>query len=809
MMRRRGILVLFLAISLGLFLGSAAKEYPLPLLLFVDSTPEGLKVSFRTQDMGLCQKLKEIEKKIDPDKKPDLVFTADQLTDELYRLLNIPFAVITCPGGIPLQQREYDQFIQICHRLAENGVPVIHVPFEISHEMDEMEREDIAAWLDKPVNWTQAYSGLPVEEEAIEGIFGEVDVEATKGDIEKINSALGAQICDTFPSPRSTEGIDILMILAHAELIKTEEDKLTIVWRFPRQDVRPDDLAARLEGIEVVVFVSCMPLLNLEPFGPMEGKFVVTLPFGKVPKLPEFVPFAQRLAELRGQGLTMGKLLLELQKLGLSVIYVPVSAKKDVGFLGLAFLITAPLWERRKRGWLLSLIAVASLALASPGLATNVLIWSKYTTYTERSNLLTILEDVAWVDFTNTADPDELSWQLEEVDVLLLPEQTRAPDRFVLQDFGSEIAWVLYDFLQWGGRIVALEVDQGGIEVLAGAGLTTASSLVGEDATGDRIFWTHWEPLFAEVPKEFAAPRFATTFGEVDPDAEILMVDRNLEGPLMFRLHREGGEILCLGLDFWSYTPITAQLLKNAVSPRRGWPKDFQAQVLSPNELVSRLFSAGERTETEREQYSFFLGEDVELLGISMRTDGKAALYIRYLTPVAFQGQEVKADFSFYTAGGEASCIFPADLLFTGTYLVGLENQDDVPQTISLVIAPFPDIRGPGTFEGVVEPVWVSPLREFLKTLQGQLGLTQHKVELSEGGCLRIKLEGEGEIALHLRRGSPVEVEGGELACDLSAAAPNGALFLTISGDLLPGTWFIAIEATEPPQKYRLEVEVE
>lgn len=210
--------------------------------------------------------------------------------------------------------------------------------------------------------------------------------------------------------------------------------------------------------------------------------------------------------------------------------------------------------------------------------------------------------------------------------------------------------------------------------------------------------------------------------------------------------------------------------------------------------------------------------EGAELLAVVLKSQsgGNLDLYGRARYPVEVPPEVVRvtSDFASSTPGGEKILIISNPKANT-KYRFIVENLEAFAQDFTITAFLLPEIRPAlETVTGRVEiPGNLPPsLARYLQTAQGQLGLQQYRLEVPQGAReLRISLEGEGHLNLHLRFGEPVEIlPDGRVAADASAVSGGRAETITVSGSFLrAGFWYIAIEGLNPPQDFTLMISLE
>jgi len=239
---------------------------------------------------------------------------------------------------------------------------------------------------------------------------------------------------------------------------------------------------------------------------------------------------------------------------------------------------------------------------------------------------------------------------------------------------------------------------------------------------------------------------------------------------------------------------------------------------LNPNEsLMEQLIGAKAITETVKQQYCIDVGKGAKLLAVALQSQEAANanidMHIRSGKPVERAGNVVVADFSLVSPDGNEFIIISEAQLKSGPYYIAVENLEATEQKFAIAAAPLPAlpaIESGKPVQGTVGPVTglLSFLSQYLKSERGMLALQQYVIKVPEGAkSLMIKLEGAGNIDLHLRFGKPIEIADGKIVADLSSLSPGGTEAIVLSGALLqPGVYYIAIEGLEPPQNYTLTV---
>lgn len=177
--------------------------------------------------------------------------------------------------------------------------------------------------------------------------------------------------------------------------------------------------------------------------------------------------------------------------------------------------------------------------------------------------------------------------------------------------------------------------------------------------------------------------------------------------------------------------------------------------------------------------------------------------------------RQVRSDFASLSPGGEEILVI-ANPKPGASYWFAVENREADLQTFEITAWVLPEIRGgaAGADGRVGVPANLPPpLARYLRTDRGLLALQQYRLEVPPGARrLRVQLEGEGELNLHLRFGQPVAIgdEDGQVEADVSSLSPGGQEVIVLAGNLLrEGTYYIAIEGMSPPQTFVLTVSFE
>jgi len=398
----------------------------------------------------------------------------------------------------------------------------------------------------------------------------------------------------------------------------------------------------------------------------------------------------------------------------------------------------------------------------------RVLGWVKYAdVHEEWAHMRDILEaEGAIVSTTETEDPDELLTLLEGVEVVIIPEQEDGWEDEDLLPAGERLAPAFVDFLSQGKRIVSLAYADGGVDLLRGAGLTTADD--DADVTEEQLHVVapeHW--LVEGIPPMFRAPDGTTDYVDLDSDAMVIVATAS-GTPVVFSLPRHGGEIVFLGFDFYESNSATEGLLINVVAVEVPQPIDLQ-----PNVPVSDTLPAGGRTEVMEDQYRLAIPEEAWLVGVQL--NGDLDLHIRSERPVEFDDQRTVADISLLSPGGEL-VVLSTTVLTGDHWLFAVENPMDTEQTYSLVAVPLPTVsvveEDSYTSRGRIEPPPIAKLVPFTRTDEGMLGLVQYKVDVQG----RLEDFEMGDISM------PPWRTGGDAPWSVTAAEAHSGLYSAQAG---------------------------
>ena len=160
----------------------------------------------------------------------------------------------------------------------------------------------------------------------------------------------------------------------------------------------------------------------------------------------------------------------------------------------------------------------------------------------------------------STGSPDSLARELVDANVLLIPEQEKAPED-VLEAYGRRFSPVLRDFLARGGIIVALTYGKGGDNLLRGAGVLRVYD--GEDITGEYVRVSAGYPSVAAGSDIFRAEDGATDL-VVGERVGVVVTDSDGD-PVVFYKGVGRGRVVVIGFDFYRYNERMASLLAHAV----------------------------------------------------------------------------------------------------------------------------------------------------------------------------------------------------------------------------------------------------
>jgi len=450
-------------------------------------------------------------------------------------------------------------------------------------------------------------------------------------------------------------------------------------------------------------------------------------------------------------------------------------------------------------------VVFLSLAVSAAGVldGISVVAWVKYADMDDEWDNMEFILDMegAQITETETTDAGALQGLLDEADVFLIPEQEGASTSTLLEDVGETLAQTLFQFLQERGRIVSCAGgSDGGEYILRGAGITIAGS---ED------FWsppelevvTPSDPLMVEpfkIPSPFSGSEGTAYFPRVDTDAEILVCDSDGDA-VVFRLAREGGEVVLLGFDYHEYNDATENLLINACCYKR---------ILIPcNSHISTTGTLPPLSGTYDEEICFKFPRVATLLGIAV--EGEVNLYFRYASPISFAGDSF--DYSFVSSG-EQEIAISSEAFRSGRWFVAIDNAQAQAQSYKLTVLPVPtliDIEDASDFStsAKVEATPVSSVNRYLQTSQGMLCLKQYVLKVDAGmSSLLIRLNTDENANVYLRHESPVEVANKQVVANVWATTAGGSATLSLAGDWLKsGTYYIAVEGT-PPQRYEIKV---
>lgn len=203
-------------------------------------------------------------------------------------------------------------------------------------------------------------------------------------------------------------------------------------------------------------------------------------------------------------------------------------------------------------------------------------------------------------------------------------------------------------------------------------------------------------------------------------------------------------------------------------------------------------------------QYAIEVGEGVEKLSIDLRNQGNGDinLHVRFKQGVEKSDDEIIADFSSVSPTGIESIVISGSKLRAGIYYAAVENLENSSQTFVIKAA-----TTPAFFIPLVSGKPVSGEVRGAGPSDQVLSLTQYTIQVIAGAKkLSIALEnlGVGDINLHMRYGSPIQIRDGEVIADYSSISPIGIESMVISGShLQAGVYYIAIENQEDlPQQF-------
>ena len=208
--------------------------------------------------------------------------------------------------------------------------------------------------------------------------------------------------------------------------------------------------------------------------------------------------------------------------------------------------------------------------------------------------------------------------------------------------------------------------------------------------------------------------------------------------------------------------------------------------------------------------------EGAQILAVLLESKdgGNLDLYGKADSPVIAPPEafRVLSDFAALSPGGVELLVISNPEPET-TYWFIVENPENFDQRFEITAWLLPEIQdGSAGADGQVGvPANLpAPLARYLQTDQGLLGLKQYRVPVPKGAKrLRVELEGEGDLNLHLRFGEPVSVdpETGQVVADVSAVSPSGSEALVLAGNLLQeGIYYLAVEGLDPPQEFLLTI---
>ena len=245
------------------------------------------------------------------------------------------------------------------------------------------------------------------------------------------------------------------------------------------------------------------------------------------------------------------------------------------------------------------------------------------------------------------------------------------------------------------------------------------------------------------------------------------------------------------------------------------------AEVITPDAVavdaavpVSGSLQPGESSPDLGWQYTFQVMDQTELLFIeATSSEGNLDLFAGTV-PAVLDGQWLIAEFQLRGSGSDEQLVL-GDPIPT-KYWIGLENRSREVLDYTLMVTAFPGIRPVSATAEIAGTVgWESSLPEAIRgrlvTGHGMLGLEQLRIEVPDDATgLRLHLRGmeAGDLGLHVRSGTPVEVMGGDVIADLSMRSGTEKE-LALRDASIPGSvLFVALEALSQGEKaYLLDVE--
>lgn len=239
---------------------------------------------------------------------------------------------------------------------------------------------------------------------------------------------------------------------------------------------------------------------------------------------------------------------------------------------------------------------------------------------------------------------------------------------------------------------------------------------------------------------------------------------------------------------------------------------ELEPGVTITDEIPARGFLTVEGDAATYVQYSLKV-TDAAALAVEVSGSGPLAIHIRVTRPVNIEitdGGEprVTADTTVFLPGGEGTLVL-TNLQKGARYWILVENRNDGPLSYALTayVAPVTLPVSTEPMEGMaVKEALPFPLLRFVTTESGTLVSVQRFFKVEEAQSVQIAFHGEGAWCLHLRRGSPVEARGGVVVSDLVWRINESGELMFEKSFLSPGTYFLAVEALDPPQTYRLTV---
>lgn len=430
--------------------------------------------------------------------------------------------------------------------------------------------------------------------------------------------------------------------------------------------------------------------------------------------------------------------------------------------------------------------------VGQPLMGTRILAWVKYADlFDEWAKTKKLLS--AWgaeVMETETETPDEFLSLLKDADVLLIPEQEDGYEVDIVAA-GQKLSPAIKAFLRAGGRIVSLDFANGGVDVLRGAGLTTAND--GSTVTGEMLeVLIPDDPLVQGVVRTFKAPDGTHSYYKVDTDAQIIVAKG--EAPVVFRLLREGGEIVFLGFDFYRSNEATEAILRNACQAP---PPSAR---LEPNVPHDGVVPPGSVKVCD----PLLIPKGTEMVTLELIGTFEVSFFSR---PV--RGETLpKAVCSVFSPTAIALTL-SASLFPRGYAYIALRNPglDTTSYTFTAWLLPtITTITPPTTITGRMDRP-TDTVCSRLRTSTGYISLIQYKMvvpETASAVLLTLSSPDGKPLKGWLRFNTPVALEAEDVQADLFFTGT-----LRLARPLLKtGEYFIAFETVDFPQAFSLTVEV-